>query len=144
VISRRRPAARSLALALTGLGVLGGAALGGEPAAGDLHLSGSVVVFILPTPADQGEGPAEAFRKVQAKVRPRLEAKGIKVVESGPVRLEHGSLLSRRRKIDFRRTLDFVGTVFFRDGHEPQIQRGAETEGELMARADKYFGFPGH
>ncbi len=82
------------------------------------------------------------FRKVLAKARPRLEAKGLKVVESGAVLIEHGSLLSRRRKIDFRRTLDFMGTVCFRDGHEPQVQRGAETEGELLARAEKYFGFP--
>jgi hypothetical protein len=126
------------------LGVLASVAPGGDQAAGDLHLSGSVVVFILPTPADPGEGPAGVFRKVLAKVRPRLEANEVKVVESGPVLIEHGSLLSRRRKIDFRRTLDFMGTVFFRDGHEPQIQRGAETEGELMARAEKYFGFPGH
>jgi hypothetical protein len=125
------------------LGVFGSLATGGEQAAGDLHLSGSVVVFILPAPADQGEGPVESFRKVLAKVRPRLEANGIKVVESGPVLLQHGSFFSRRRKIDFRRTRDFLGTVFFKDSHEPQIQRGAETEGELMARAERYFGFPG-
>jgi hypothetical protein len=137
---------RRLALALWAVGALArgvqGGDQGGDQTAGDLHLSGSVVVFILPAGADPGEGPAGAFRKVPAKVRPRLEANEVKVVESRPVLLDHGSLLSRHRRIDFRRTLDFVGTVFFRDGHEPQIQRGTETEGELMARAQKYFGFP--
>ena len=141
MISRPRTAGGTLALALLGVGVLARGARGEERAAGDLRLSGSVVVFILPAPADPGEGPAGAFRDVRAKVRPRLEANEVKVVESRPVLIEHGSPLSRRRKIDFRRTLDFVGTVFFRDGREPQIQRGTETEGELMARAEKYFGF---
>ncbi|HXB55545.1 MAG TPA: hypothetical protein VN461_12215 [Vicinamibacteria bacterium] len=141
MISRQWPASISLALALVGVGVLARGARGGEQGAGDLHLSGSVVVFILPTPADPGEGPAGAFRKVLARARPRLEANEVKVVESRPVLLEHGSLFSRHRKINFRKTQDFVGTVFFRDGHEPQIQRGTETEGELMARAEKYFGF---
>jgi hypothetical protein len=126
-----------------GLGV-GSVAPGGDQAAGNLHLSGSVAVFILPTAADQGEGPVGVFRKVLAKARPWLEANGVKVVESGPVLIEHGSFLSRHRKVDFRKTLDFIGTVLFRDGHEPQVQRGAETDGELMARAGKYFGFPDH
>jgi hypothetical protein len=142
VICWPRAAGRRLALALWGVGALARGVQGGDQTAGDLHLSGSVVVFILPASADPGEGRAGAFRKVPAKVRPRLEANEVKVVESRPVLLDHSSLLSRHRRIDFRRTLDFVGTVFFRDGHEPQIQRGTETEGELMARAQKYFGFP--
>jgi hypothetical protein len=130
-----------LALLLLGLGTLAHGAAGGEEPGG-LHLSGSVVVFVMPSPTGPGAAPLETFRKAVAKVRPRLEENGIKVVETGPVLLEHGSLLQRHRRIDFRRTQDFVGTVFFRDGHEPQIQRGGETEGELLSRAEKYFRFP--
>jgi hypothetical protein len=127
-----------LAWALLGLGSVALAAP--DSAAHDLHLSGSVVVFVMPSAP--GDPPLEAFRKAVAKARLQLEGKGVKVVESGPVLVEHGSLLQRHRKIDFRHIPNFVGSVFFRDGHEPQVQRGLETDGEILSRAGKYFGFP--
>jgi hypothetical protein len=130
---------KSLALALLSLGSLASWARAGDDTQGDLHLSGSVVVFVLPTASGPSAPAVESFRKVLAKVRPRFEANGVKVVESGPVLLQHGSFLQRSRKIDFRRTRDFVGTVFFQDDHEPQIQRGTETEGEILSRAERYF-----
>ncbi len=131
-----------LALILLGFSAFAPLAPGGDEAPTELHLSGSVAVFVLPAAPGQGGAPLETFRRVIAKARPQLEGNGVKVVEAGPVLLEHGSLLQRHRKIDFRRTRDFLGTVFFRDGHEPQIQRGVETEGELLSRAEKYFRFP--
>jgi hypothetical protein len=104
-----------------------------------LTLDGSVVVFVFPERAPGMVDPAGEFRTMPKDVGPQLEARGIKVVTTGPALIHHKSR-DRRRQVDFRTTPSFVGTIFFKPQTEPEINRGLEKQGELMLRVDDYFG----
>jgi len=119
------------------LGVLAGPARGEDEAKG-LTLDGPVVVFVLPEIVTGMNDPAGDFRAVPANVGPELKSRGIKMVVTSPALIQHKSR-DRKRQVDFRTTPSFVGTIFFKPETEPEINRGAEKQVELMTRVEDYY-----
>jgi hypothetical protein len=104
-----------------------------------LTLDGPVVVFVLPEIVPGMDDPAGDFRTMPRDVGKELKSRGIKMITTTPALIQHKSR-DRKRQVDFRTTPSFVGTIFFKPQTEPEINRGAEKQGELMMRVDEYFG----
>ena len=103
-----------------------------------LTLDGPVVVFVLPEIPPGMDDPAGEFRSLPRNVGPELESRGIKMITTTPTLIRHKSR-DRRRQVDFRPTPSFVGTIFFKPETEPEINRGAEKQVELMTRVEDYY-----
>jgi hypothetical protein len=94
-----------------------------------------VVVFISPV------GPAgDAIRQQRERLRDELQKRKVKAVEATPTLLLLGedNPLKRTRKVDFRRTPRFAGTVLFVESHDAQIYEGLEDDQKLLARLATY------
>jgi hypothetical protein len=64
-------------------------------------------------------------------------------VETTPTLLRLGdedNPRKRVRKVDFRRTPKFVGTVLFTESYDPQIRQGVDDDEELLKRLEAYLG----
>lgn len=101
-----------------------------------LTLEGPAVVFVAPV------GPAgDPIREQLDRLQQTLSNKKIRAVQTTPtlVRLgEEDNPRKRMRKVDFRRTPKFVGTVIFTESHDPQIRQGLDADEVLLKRIEAY------
>ena len=101
-----------------------------------LTLPGPAVVFVAPV------GPeGDQVREQLDRLGGTLSKKKIRAVQTTPtlVRLgEEDNPRKRMRKVDFRRTPKFAGTVIFTESYDPQIRQGIDPDEVLLARIDKY------
>lgn len=99
-------------------------------------LEGPAVVFIAPV------GPeGDPIRGQLDRLGEALSKKKIRAVQTTPtlVRLgEEDNPRKRMRKVDFRRTPRFAGTVIFSESYDPQIRQGLEPDEVLLARIETY------
>ncbi len=99
-------------------------------------LEGPAVVFVTPRGA-AGEG----LREQLARLQDTFKRKKVHAVATPPtlVRLgDENNPYKRLRKVDFRRTPQWVGTVIFTESYEPRIHQGLDTDAQLLKRVDAY------
>jgi hypothetical protein len=97
-------------------------------------VEGRAVVFVIPR---AGHALAAEFRACLKTVRPRLEARGLRVVETGAVLIGYGG--GGWGTIQLSADGSFLGTLFFAGRRRPELHEGLEAPAQVLERAALFF-----
>jgi hypothetical protein len=83
----------------------------------------------------------DALRDQLARLQDTFRKKSVRALATAPtlVRLgEEDNPRKRVRKVDFRNTPQWAGTVIFSESYEPRIHQGMDGDEQLLKRVETY------